>query len=408
MTQGHNRPLQPGRRAPWPESVSRPVASPLQPSVVYAADSPDGLDAQYEGYVAGWTYAREGHPNAATLAAMIDRLEGAQGGVMTGSGMAAVSAALLAVAGAGDHVIGADQLYGRSLRLLAEDLPRLGIATSLVDASAPGAVAAAIRPETKAVLVEVVSNPTIRIADLAGIAAACHDRGVALLIDNTFTTPLGLRAFDHGADIVIHSVTKLLAGHSDATLGYVAARDPGLTERLATCVATWGMTASPFDCWLAERGLHTFPLRYARASATAAALADALADMPGVTRVLYPGRADHPDAARAQSLLAGQWGNMVSFEVAGGRSAANALVAAMPDLPFAPTLGDVGTTLSHPPSSSHRALSPEGRTALGISEGFFRVSVGLEEPEALIAEFASGCAAAAAFAGATAGAPAAG
>jgi cystathionine gamma-synthase len=389
-----NRPAEVVRRTPWPDSASRPVVTPLAASVVYAAESPDALDAQYEGRTAGYVYAREGHPNADVLARKIDALEGAAGGVVLGSGMAAVGAVMLGLLTAGDHVIGADQLYGRSLRMLREDLPRRGIATSLADASDAAAVAAAIRPETRLILVEVVSNPTLRIADIAGIAALARDRGIRLVIDNTFTTPRGFRALDHGADVVVHSVTKLLAGHSDATLGYAAARDPADRAAIALAAATWGFTPSPFDCWLAERGLYTFPLRYDRAGANAAALADHLAGLPGVERVLYPGRADHPDAARARALLGDRGGNMLSFEVAGGRAAANALVRAMPELPFAPTLGDVGTTLSHPPSSSHRALTPAARAAMGISEGFFRVSVGVEEVALLIAEFTAGVAAA--------------
>jgi cystathionine gamma-synthase len=368
--------------------------------VVYAAASPDALDAQYAGRLPGWTYAREGHPNAAQLACMIDAMEGLSGGVMTGSGMAAVSAALLGLVRAGDHVVAADRLYGRSLRLMREDLPRLGVATTLVDATDAGAVEAALRRQTRAILVEVVSNPETRLADIEGIADLARERGVALVIDNTFTTPRGFRA-GAVADVVVHSVTKLLAGHSDATLGWVAARDADTSARIATAVQTWGMTPAPFDCWLAERGMHTFPLRYDRAEATAARLADALAGMAGVARVLYPGRADHPDHARAGRLLQGRWGNIVSFELAAaagdaaaGRAAANALVQAMPEVPFAPTLGDVGTTLSHPATSSHRGLTPQERAALGLSEGVFRVSVGLEEPDALIAEFEAGVAAA--------------
>ena len=159
---------------------------------------------------------------------------------------------------------------------------------------------------------------------------------------------------------------------------------------------TWGMTPSPFDCWLAERGLATFALRHDRAQANAAALADFVAAQPGVARVLYPSRPDHPDHNRAMAILGGQGGNMLSFVLAGGRTAANALTAAMPDVAFAPTLGDVGTTLSHPPTSSHRALTPEGRAVLGITEGFFRVSVGIEDIGLLKADFARGIAAAAA------------
>ena len=228
------------------------------------------------------------------LAQRIDALEGAEGGLVVGSGMAAVSAVLLGLCQTGDHVIGADQLYGRSLRMMSEDLPRLGIATSLVDACDPGAVAAAIRPETRIVLIEVVSNPTIRIADLDAVAEVCAERGVLLVVDNTFTTPLGIRPFEHGADIVLHSVTKLLAGHSDATLGWVAAKDPALAERMRIFAVTTGMTPSPFDCWLAERGLATFALRYARAQDTAQRLADFLSGAEGVKRVLYPTRPDHP------------------------------------------------------------------------------------------------------------------
>ncbi|MGR3495295.1 trans-sulfuration enzyme family protein [Citreimonas sp.] len=374
--------------------ASRPVVTPIMPSVVYASETPDTLDAQYEGRTQGYAYAREGHPNADALARRLDAMEAVSGGVVTGSGMAAVAAVLLGLTKAGDHVVGADQLYGRSLRMMKEDLPRLGVATSLADPTDASAIEAALRPETRLVLIEVVSNPTLRIADLDGIAALCRDRGVLLVVDNTFTTPAAIRPVDHGADVVIQSVTKLLAGHSDVTLGWVGAREAALNDAMRVFATTMGMTASPFDCWLAERGLATFELRFARAQDTAERLAAHLAGKPGVKRVLYPTRPDHPDAARAQAVLRGQGCNMVSFEIEGGRAAANAFAAAAEGIAFAPTLGDVGTTLSHPPSSSHRALTPEGRAALGISEGFFRVSVGLEDPEALIETFEAGLAAA--------------
>jgi O-succinylhomoserine sulfhydrylase len=366
-----------------PESVSRPIVTPLSTAVAFASSTPDELDAQYEGREQGFTYAREGHPNATVLAQRIDALEGGTGGIVTSSGMSAVFAALTGTLSAGDHVIGGDQLYGRSLRLMNEDLPRFGIETSLADPTDAAAFAKAIQPNTKAVLIEVVSNPTLRVADMEGIAALCDARGLTLMVDNTFTTPRGYLPFENGADIVIHSVTKLLAGHSDVTLGYVAAKDPAIQKKIYDFAVTTGMTASPFDCWLAERGLATFDLRFERAQSNAKALADHLAALPGVKRVLYPTRADHPDNARAEALLNGQGCNMVSFEIAGGRAAANALARAAEGIAFAPTLGDVGTTLSHAASSSHRALTPEAREALGMSEGFFRVSVGLEDSAAL-------------------------
>lgn len=384
------------RRQPFPEGRSRPVASPIHPTVVWAADTPDQLDNIYENPGTGFTYAREAHPNAEALARRLDALEGGQGGLVTGSGMAAVTAALLGCLKAGDHVLGGDQLYGRSLRLMAETLPAMGIETSLADPTDAAAFARGLRPNTRAILIETVSNPTLRVADVAGIAALAKERGILLLVDSTFSTPRAVRALDLGADIVIQSVTKLLAGHSDVTLGYVLARDPARMAAIRTLAVTMGLTPSPFDCWLAERGLFTFALRYDAAERNARALADHIAGLPGVARVIYPGRADHPDHNRASALLGERTGNMLSFELSGGRAAANALTAAMPEVPFAPTLGDVATTLSHPPSSSHRALSPEARTAIGISEGFFRVSVGIEDVEMLKADFTRGIAAAAA------------
>lgn len=375
--------------------ASTPVVTPLMPSVVYASETPDALDAQYDGRAQGYTYAREGHPNADVLNARLNAMEGAKAGLVVGSGMAAVTAVLLGLTQAGDHVVGGDQLYGRSLRLMAEDLPRLGIETTLADPTRVEAVEQALRPNTRVVLIEVVSNPTLRIADLDGIAALCRDRGVLLVVDNTFTTPRAVMPLARGADVVLHSVTKLLSGHSDVTLGWVGASDPALVEKMRVFAVTTGLTPSPFDCWLAERGLFSFDLRFDRAQATARRLADHLARQAGVARVLYPTRPDHPDAGRAQAVLGPQGCNMVSFELKGGREQANAFAQGAAGIAFAPTLGDVGTTLSHPASSSHRALTPQARAAVGMTEGFFRVSVGLEDPDSLLAEFDAGLAAAA-------------
>ena len=378
-----------------PSSASRPVVTPLSPSVVYASDTPDMLDQQYEGALHGYTYSREGHPNADVVARRLDRMEDApHPGIMTSSGMGAVSAVLLGLTAAGDHVIGGNQLYGRSLRMMTEDLPRLGIATSLVDPGDIKAMRAAIRPETRILLVEVVSNPTLRVADIGGLAALAKETGILLVIDNTFTTPRAFKAFDAGADVVVHSVTKLLAGHSDVMLGYVAAKDRNINDRLRVFTVTTGMTASPFDCWLAERGMLSFDLRFERAQSTAVQLAAHLSTLEGVRRVIYPGRADHPDHARAASLLGQNHCNMVSFELNGARAAANAFTRAADGLSFAPTLGDVGTTISHPASSSHRALTEAARAELGMSEGFFRISVGLEDPQALCDVFTQAVAAA--------------
>ncbi len=382
------------RPDPLPLSASHPVVTPLSPSVVYASETPDALDDQYEGRVQGYTYSREGHPNADVVAKRLDAMEGMPGGVVTSSGMAAVSAVVLGLLSAGDHIIGANQLYGRSLRLMKDDLPRLGITTTLADPGDVQAVKRDIRPETKMILVEVVSNPTLCLADIKGLSLLCREKGILLVVDNTFTTPRGFKPFDHGADIVIHSITKLLAGHSDVMLGYAVARDPAINDQMRVFAITTGMTPSPFDCWLAERGMLSFELRFDRAQETAALLADHLAGLPGIKRVLYPLRDDHPDHALAADLLGVSGCNMVSFELEGGRAAANIFTREAEGLNFAPTLGDVGTTLSHPASSSHRALTTAERAALGLGEGFFRVSVGLEAPELLLSVFTNAVAAA--------------
>ena len=383
------------KRGNWPGSISQPLGSPIQPSVVYKTPGPNTLDDIYEGREAGFTYAREGHPNASVVATQIAEMEAAAAGLMTGSGMAAVGAVLLGQLRAGDHVIAGDQLYGRSLRLMADDLPRFGVDVTLANASDARTVAAAVTPATKLILIEVVSNPTIRIADLDGIAAIAREAGALLVVDNTFTTPRAIQPLERGADIVLHSVTKLLAGHSDATLGWVGAKNADLLAEVERFAVTMGLTASPFDCWLAERGLMTFDLRYDRAEANAAGLAAVLSKTEGVKQVLYPTDADHPDRALASSLLGNRGSHMVSFVIDGGRTQAERLVRAVAqDIAFAPTLGDIATTLSHPASSSHRALSAEAQAAIGVSEGFFRVSVGCEPLERITDVLTRGVAAA--------------
>ena len=371
------------RRTALPDSVGRPVVTPLYPSVVYRSESPDQLDAIYEGKLAGYTYAREGHPNATVLAEKIDWLEGATGGVVTGSGMAAVSAVFLGLLSAGDHILAGDQLYGRSSRLLVQDLPRMGFRADLVDSTDAAAIESAIRPETRMIFVEVVANPTLRVADMKAIAAIARKYKLLLVVDNTFTTPRAFRPLEHGADIVLHSITKLLAGHSDVTLGYVVAKDDQLNQSLRDAVVTWGLTPSPWDCWLARRGLHSFDLRFERVQQNASGLANFLAGLPGVGSSPLSG-AGGSSRSRAGVHVAGRkfWKHRQLS--AGRRSSRRQCVdAGGTHLAFAPTLGDIGTTLSHPASSSHRALRSSEREALGMTEGFFRVSVGIEDVEQL-------------------------
>jgi cystathionine gamma-synthase len=306
--------------------------------------------------------------------------------------MSAVAAIVLGLLKGGDHLVAGNQLYGRTLRLVSQELPRLGLSTDLVDATDVRAVEAAIRPNTRLLLVEVVSNPLLRVVDVAALAAVARARGVLLVVDNTFPTPLALRPLSLGADVVFHSVTKMLAGHSDVTLGAVCTSRE-LAPAVRDTIVTWGLNGSPFDCWLAERGMNTLELRVARANANAAALAELLSAHPAVRHVFYPGRADHPDHAVARRLFDEQFGSMVTFELAGGRDAVNRFMRSLDSIPFAPTLGDVSTTISHPAVTSHRGLTAEVREALGIREGTIRVSVGVEEFPVLEDEFRTALAA---------------
>jgi len=374
------------RRTPFPRSATSPLVPPIVPSAVFVARDADHMNGVYEGREQGFTYGREGGPNAELLAAKIASLEGAECGLITSSGMSAVAAILLGLLKAGDHVVAGNQLYGRTLRLVTQELPRLGFATDVVDATDVAAVERAIRPETRLLLVEVVSNPLLRVPDIVELGALARSRGVLFAVDNTFPTPLAFRPLALGAAIVFHSVTKMLAGHSDLTLGAIcAARE--LAAPIREAIVTWGLNGSPFDCWLAERGMHTLELRVARANANAMALADFLARQPAVRRVLYPGRADHPDHAVARRLFGDQFGNMVTFEIAGGRDTVNRFMQALQSIPFAPTLGDVSTIISHPAVTSHRGLTAAARDALGIHEGTIRVSVGVEAFSLLEDEF---------------------
>jgi cystathionine gamma-synthase len=374
------------RRTPFPPSGTTPLVPPIMPSAVYIARDPDQMNDVYEGRHQGFTYAREASPNADMLAAKIAALEGAELGLVTSSGMSATGAIFLGLLKAGDHILASNQLYGRTSRLMTQELPRMGFATDLVDASDLAAVERALRPNTKLLLVEVVSNPLLRVVDVAALGTIAKARGVLLVVDNTFPTPLALRPLQLGAAIVFHSVTKMLAGHSDVTLGVVCGARELLTP-IRDAIVTWGLTASAFDCWLAERGMNTLELRVLRANANAAALADFLAGHAAVKRVFYPGRADHPDHQVARKLFGQNFGNMVTFELRGERDAANRFMRSLESIRFAPTLGDVATIISHPAVTSHRGLTPEGREALGIREGTIRTSVGVEELKLLIDEF---------------------
>jgi cystathionine beta-lyase/cystathionine gamma-synthase len=387
--------FRPDDLCPRPEPLAAlsgpPAAPPLHLASVYACRDIAQAEALLSGAEPGYAYRRDGHPNADFLADKCRRLHAADRAVVAASGMGALALALLSQANAGDHLVVSDQLYGRSLALLAGEAPRLGISATVVDACNLAAVAAACTPATRLIVVETITNPRLRVADLAGLAEIARARGVKLLVDNTFASPLLCRPLQWGADLALESLTKIINGHSDVLLGLLCGRAE-CWERVPALLSTWGWTAGPFDCWLAARGLSTLHLRAERASSNALAAAEMLCGHPAVASVDYPGLPGHPDHALAARQFGGRFGSMVTFHLAGGRGAADRFIAAARDIPFYPSLGELHTTLSHPASTSHRGLSPEARAALGISDGTIRLSVGTESPQFVLEAIEQGLA----------------
>ena len=365
----------------WPASATEPLAAPLQLSAVYRVAGLDQIDALYQGAEPGFIYARDGHPNAAALAGRLAELEGAQAGLVCASGMAAEAAAALALLEAGAHVALSDSLYGRTTTLIARELARFHVEHAVFDATDPASLRSALTPATRLVIVETISNPLLRVADLDGLAEVAAASGGALLVDNTFA-PLICRPIDHGAALVVHSLTKLIGGHSDLTQG--ALLGPRATiDRAAAVASTFGLTGNPFESWLCARGLATLGVRSERACANALAVAERLERHPAVRAVHYPGLPSHPDHARSRALLAGGFGTIVTIDL-GDRPRAEAFLRAARDIPFAPSLGDVATTLSHPATTSHRAQPADMLERLGIHPGLIRLSLGIEDPDDLI------------------------
>lgn len=370
---------------------TEPHAQPIYLSSVYECDDPSQADALLGGRASGYVYARDGHPNADALADKCRRLHGTQRAAITGSGMGALALVVLSQLSPGDHIVVSNQLYGRTLLLLTSEAARLGITSTLVDACHLGEVLGAFTPQTKLVVVETISNPLLRVADLSVLAELAHEHQAQLLADNTLAGPTVCRPAELGADWVMESVTKSMNGHSDVVLGLLCG-PADRWDRVAGTLSTWGLTAAPFDCYLAMRGLGTLGVRAERACQNALAVARCLQEAEAVSAVHYPGLSDHPDHELAGRQFAGRYGSMVTFTLAGGAAAATAFMAAAKSIPFCPSLGELCTTLSHPESTSHRGLTPEARASLGISGGTIRLSVGIETPEAIVAAVAEGLA----------------
>lgn len=374
-----------------PHDSPRPHNLPLYLSSVWECRDPLQADEILGGRQSGHVYRRDGHPNGDALAEECCRLHGVPRGIATASGMGALATAVLAVAQAGDHVLLSNRLYGKTSHLLSSEFSRLGVESSTVDIRDHAATKNALRKNTRLLLAETIANPCLEVADIAALAEIAHANSSLLLIDNTFATPFVCRPAALGADLVMESLTKMMNGHSDVILGFLGGSD-SVWVRVPGIVSAWGFCSSPMDCYLALRGLGTMQLRMKQACKTALLVADFFSAREEIERVDYPGLANHPQHELARRQFGGRYGSMVAFHLRGGRAAAEKFIAAAKRIPFCPSLGELGTTLSHPESTSHRGLTPEGRAALGISGGTIRLSVGIEPIDDVLAALGEGLA----------------
>jgi cystathionine beta-lyase/cystathionine gamma-synthase len=364
-------------RGGWTKEFgTRPSAPAIYQTTAFDMHGLEQLEAVAAGQEPGYIYTRDGNPNHDAFASDVARLEGAEAGVVAASGMGAMTAALLAHVHTGDHIVAARVLYGRTSQMLNHLKASFGVTTTYVDATRPEDFARAATPQTKLAIVETISNPLMEVADLPAIVAALGE--IPLLVDSTFATPCLLRPLEHGARLVFHSASKYLNGHGDVMLGVVVGKRD-VIRRVRGMAALYGVNSNPFECWLASRGLRTLPIRMQRVSQTADQLARFLTTQPGVTRVYYPGLAEHPSHAQARQFLAHGFGGMLSFELSGGKPAVAALFRSLADqIPFSPTLADARTTLSYPSGTSHKFMTAAERLEYGIGDGLVRLSVGLE------------------------------
>ncbi|MCC6556895.1 MAG: aminotransferase class I/II-fold pyridoxal phosphate-dependent enzyme [Polyangiaceae bacterium] len=360
--------------------VAGAVAMPVFQSSTFEHHAGDG-----GGYHAVRYIRLNNTPNHVALHAKLAAVEGGEAAIVAASGMAAISTALLSLLGAGDHLLVQQGVYGGTHDLVTKDLPRLGIEHTFIDAADPASWAAALRPSTRVIYVEAISNPLLRVGDLPAVAAFARAAGIVSMIDSTFASPVNLRPIDHGFDLVAHSCTKYLNGHSDLVAGAVIGSAP-LVEAVKRKLDHLGGTLDPHACFLLHRGMKTLALRVRHQSQSALALARRLEQHPAVARVHYPMLESSPDHARARALLAGG-GGVLSFELTGGVAAAERMIGRLRIPIQAPSLGGAETLITRPAITSHAGLDPEERRRMGIADGLVRVSVGIEAIEDLIEDF---------------------
>lgn len=368
---------------PTPDNA---VAPPIFQTSVYAFTDIDEVDALLGGQRQGYSYTRGGNPNFDALAQLTASLEETEAAVVTASGTASLLTAIMALTSGPARILLAREIYGGTVGISRSILGRYGYRMEWVDTHNLKELEAVLDGPETVLVVESISNPLGRVSPLDDIIPLAHQHGVPVLVDNTFATPFHARPAALGADLVVHSITKFMGGHSDLILGVVAGSQVRIAE-VNRIVDSAGFTPDPLAAWLALRGVRTLALRMECSSANALQLAAALEDMAGVRRVYYPGLASHPDHEVARRLLSRGFGSIVSLSVDGGYAAVQRMVRRLKVVRFVPSLGDVSTTVSHPAVASHRELSAEEKAAVGIDDSVVRISVGIEEVSDIIADF---------------------
>ncbi|MEX2180814.1 MAG: PLP-dependent aspartate aminotransferase family protein [Gemmatimonadaceae bacterium] len=359
-----------------PHRAGDPVVEPLVQSVNHQ---------NAFGTAKGLLYTRYGNtPNAVRVQKRLALLEGAEASLVLSSGMGATACALLALLRPGDHLVASRYIYGGTHRLLMDEFVGQGIKVTLVDPWESHVWRKAVKKETRAIFVETPVNPTCRVLDLRPIAYLTQDRGIALVVDSTFASPVNFRPIEAGADVVIHSATKYLNGHHDILAGVVAGSESYIEEVLQKEMV-WGQTPDPFALWLLERGLKTLDVRVKRSNATATTIAHWADAQPAIATVHYPGLPSHPDHDVARETLDG-FGGMLALELKGGGRAADRFLRRLKLVTHAPSLGGVDTLVSEPRHTSHAKMTAAERAKLGIPDGFLRFSIGLEDADDLIAD----------------------
>jgi O-succinylhomoserine sulfhydrylase len=345
--------------------------------------SAESAEARFLNQEPGYSYSRFSNPTVAMFEERMAGLEGAEAARATATGMAAVTAAMMGQVRAGDHVVAARGLFG-SCRWVVEDLlPRFGVGCTLVDGTDLDAWRRAVRPETKAFLLESPANPTLEVIDIRAVADIAHAAGAALTVDNVFATPLYQRPLRLGADCVVYSATKHIDGQGRCLGGVILGSQAFIEEKVQMFLRMTGPTLSPFNAWVLLKGLETLSLRVERQTRTAGLLADALHDHPKLARLTYPGRPDHPQADLIARQMLGP-STMVALDLRGGKEAAFAFMNALRLVRISNNLGDAKSLVTHPATTTHQRFAPAIRAEMGISEGLVRLSVGLEHPDDLL------------------------